>query len=75
VIPQSQLADLRPLHEQIIRERMVKSKRTISFKKGRLTKRARQWASYIERIGISPKYPQGEKSYGNKPMSERKNNG
>ena len=57
-----------PLKEQIKREKQVKSKRTIPFKKGRLTKRARQWACYITVIGVNNKYPSGKKSYGNPPL-------
>ena len=68
MIPSSQLLKLEPLPDQVKRERQVKSKRTLSYKKGRLTKRARQWACYISRIGIIPKYPKGKKSYGNQPL-------
>jgi len=72
MIPKEQLSKLKTLPDQLKRERMVNSKRSVSYRKGRLTHRARQWASYIEKIGVSPKYPQGERSYGNLPMKERK---
>lgn len=66
MIPSSQLVELKPLHDQVIRERMVKSKRTIPFRKGRLTKRARQWALWIQSIRYtSISEPKGKKSYGN----------
>ena len=68
MIPHSRLEFLVPLPDQLKRERQVKSKRTSSFRKGRLTKRGRQWACYISRIGIIPKYPKGKKSYGNQPL-------
>ena len=75
MIPQSQLESLSPLPDQLNRERMVNSKRHPSFKKQRLTKRARQWAfmgSSGLRIMKDYKGPQGQKSYGNIPLEERK---
>ena len=71
MIPKSALTSLKPLPEQIKREQMVKSKRSVSFRKGRLSHRARQWAIYPPQIK-GTKEPQGERSYGNKPMKERK---
>ena len=70
MIPKSQLELLKPLTDQVKRERMVKSKRTVSYKKGRLTKRARQWACYItnQLRNVYPKMPKGKKSYGNPPL-------
>ena len=77
MIPQIQLESLKPLPDQLNREKMVHSKRHSSFKKQRLTKRARQWANF--HTGSNPlinkskyKGPHGKKSYGNLPMSERK---
>lgn len=73
MIPKHQLESLKPLPDQLIRERMVKSKRKISFRKGRLTHRARQWALYINsKLIKSVSEPKGEKWYGNLPMEERK---
>ena len=75
MIPKTQLESLKPLPDQLIRERMVKSKRSVSFKKGRLTKRARQWAFFgSSGLRNMSKYkgPHGEKSYGNLPLKERK---
>jgi hypothetical protein len=71
MIPQEQLKYLTPLPDMVKRARMVHGHRTVSYKKGRLTKRARQWAAFVEKVGISNKYPQGTKSYGLLPMNER----
>ena len=68
MIPQFLLSELKPLQDQINRKKQVDSKRKISFRKGRLTKRARQWACYITVIGVNNKYPSGKKSYGNQPL-------
>lgn len=74
MIPKSQLEFLKPLPDQVKRERQVKSKRKISFRKGRLSHRARQWALWIQSLRYqSVSEPKGERSYGNKPMKERKN--
>jgi hypothetical protein len=71
MIPKDQLVKLKPLHDQLKRERMVKSKRTRPIRKGRLTKRARQYALYPPQPkGI--KEPSGIRWKGNPPMSERK---
>ena len=75
MIPQTQLESLLPLPDQLNRERMVNSKRSISFKKQRLTKRARQWAFFGSsgfRNMKDYKGPEGQKSYGNIPLEERK---
>ena len=71
MIPKTQLEFLKPLPDQVKRQQMVKSKRSPSFRKGRLSHRARQWALYINKIGIIPKEPKGVRSYGNLQMSER----
>lgn len=74
MIPQSSLESLKPLRDQINRESQVKSKRSSSFRKGRLSKRARQWAwmgSSGLRIMKDYKGPQGKRSYGNLPIKER----
>ena len=72
LIPKSQLEFLKPLPDQVKRERQVKSKRKTSFKKGRLTKRARQWALWIQSIRYpSVSEPKGQRWKGNKPMKER----
>lgn len=71
MIPLTQLETLKPIQDQINRINQVKSKRTLPVKRHWLTKRARQWCSYISTVK-DPKYPKGQKSYGNKPMSERK---
>ena len=68
MIPQSQFLSLKPLTDQVNRKKQVDSKRTIPFKKGRLTKRARQWARYISVIGQTNKEPSGERWYGNPPL-------
>jgi len=73
MVPKSVLATLKPLPDQVDRSMMVKQKRTIPFKKGRLTKRARQWALWIDSIRYkSSSEPKGVKWKGNKPMKERK---
>ena len=73
MIPKSQLEFLKPLPDQLIREKMVKSKRKISFRKGRLTKRARQYARWIQAIRYqSVSEPKGQRWKGLKPMKERK---
>lgn len=77
MIPLTQLEALKPIQDQTNRINQVKSKRSVSFKKGRLTKRARQWAWFG--AGNNPlikhdkyKGPQGQRSYGNLPMEKRK---
>ena len=74
MIPKQDLEKLKPLKDQLQRAKQVKSKRHVSFRKGRLSHRARQWALYITNIqrSIFPKEPKGIRSYGNLPMSERK---
>ena len=67
MIPQSQLESLIPLSDQVKRKNQVDSKRRIPFKKGRLTKRARQWVRYIVTNKIN-KEPKGKRSYGNPPL-------
>lgn len=73
MIPQTQLANLKPLPDQLKRERLVKGKRKIQFRKGRLTHRARQYALWIQSIRYkSVSEPKGIKWKGNLPMKERK---
>jgi hypothetical protein len=75
MIPKQQLEILKPLPDQLKRQRMVKSKRSISVRKGRLTKRARQWALWIQSLRYqSISEPKGVRWKGNKPMKERKKN-
>ena len=72
MIPKTQLEFLKPLPDQVKRQQMVKSKRSPSFRKGRLSHRARQWALWIDSIRYkSSSEPKGVKSYGNLQMSER----
>ena len=73
MIPQDQLKYLKPLPDMVKRTAMVKRKsgKGMVYKKTKLTRRARQWASFIERIGVNAKYPSGTRSYGLLPMSER----
>ena len=77
MIPQTQLESIKPLQDQTNRMNQVKSKRKNTGQRLTLTKRARQWAWFG--AGNNPlikhdkyKGPQGEKSYGNLPMNERK---
>jgi hypothetical protein len=77
MIPQSQLESLKPLQDQTNRINQVKSKRKNFGKRLTLTKRARQWAWFGAGNNVlirHDKYkgPQGIRSYGNLPMSERK---
>lgn len=58
-----------PLSDQIKREKQVKSKRIIPFKKGRLTKTQRQSAYHAPTIKHDGyKGPKGEKRKGNPPL-------
>lgn len=75
MIPQTQLETIKPFQDQTNRTNQVKSKRKTSGQRLTLTKRARQWAMYdTQATKKKDKYkgPQGQKSYGNLPMSERK---
>ena len=73
MIPKTQLESIKPIRDQLQRIAQVKSKRKISFKKGRLSKRARQWALWIDSVRYkTSSEPKGKKWMGNKPMSERK---
>ena len=74
MIPKSQLEFLKPLPDQVKRALQVKQKRKISFRKGRLSHRARQWALWIQSIRYpSASEPKGQRWKGNKPIKERKN--
>ena len=75
MIPQSQLESLKPLQDQTNRINQVKSKRKNFGQRLSLSKRARQWAWFgSSGLRVMNKYkgPQGIRSYGNLPMSERK---
>lgn len=71
MIPQEQLKFLKPLPDMVKRAAMIRKKGIPFYKKTKLTRRARQWASFPETAGVSNVYPQGTKSYGLLPMNER----
>ena len=75
MIPQTQLESIKPFQDQVNRMNHVKSKRKKTGQRLSLTKRARQWAFFGSsgfRNMDKYKGPQGEKSYGNLPIKERK---
>ena len=74
MIPQDQLKYLKPLPDMVKRDALVKRKagKGMVYKKTKLTRRARQWALWIARIGVTIKEPQGVRSYGLQKMKDRK---
>uniref|UniRef100_A0AAT9JHT2 ORF38 n=1 Tax=Nitrosopumilaceae spindle-shaped virus TaxID=3065433 RepID=A0AAT9JHT2_9VIRU len=75
MIPQTQLETIKPFQDQTNRINQVKSKRKQYGQRLTLTKRSRQWAWFGSsglRIMKDYKGPQGQRSYGNLPIKERK---